>query len=555
MIEAYEARYDLLTYDRMKALKLNIQKILLLDLKLNAYPTEWSHYLQEVQTQADKIVDRFVCLFFLLGWLMAPIFDTWALACILGSFNLLLYVIARYRLKTSYLSRMLVSVVFSLFTLQFIGQMQGMAEIHFVFFTNMAILIIYQDWRVMIPYTVLVLLHHTLFFYFTEMGMEHLRVYFISYSEVNSLVLSFHFSGVLMMALVCAWWSVIFRNNRMDLIIKEKIAWEQNEKLKVTQAEIEANLDVLMKTKTVLQYKNDQLREQHDQILIFNEKLRSANNNITLKSQELIEAYESLNNQNNKINESLRYAKRIQSAILPDAKEMAQVTPEHFVLYKPKDTVSGDFYWCAPLHKPGEHQSIVAAADCTGHGVPGALMSMIGESLLNQIIHDLKIHEPQLILEELDQRIRHTLKQDQTKGREGMDISICKIDHAQQTLEYAGARSPLVYVQNGELHFIKGNRVSIGGAEPIHQEAFTQHRLDISQPTTIYLFSDGYTDQFGGPKARKFLIRRFRQLLHSIHDQPMCWQKDKLERHLQQWMEAGYPQQVDDIMVLGMRFG
>jgi two-component system, sensor histidine kinase LadS len=281
-----------------------------------------------------------------------------------------------------------------------------------------------------------------------------------------------------------------------------------------------------------------------------------------------------------KITSSIQYAKRIQEAILKHEDKIARLFPQHFIVYKPRDIVSGDFYWLSEIQVPRpivqkvagsagtsifypEHREeystkiILAAIDCTGHGVPGAFMSLIGDALLNQIVNEKKITSPDLILNHLHASVRSLLNQNSSHSHDGMDVALCVIDKAERTLEYAGARNPLVYFRHhapgaapAAMEVIKGNRISVGGTRN-ETRAFTKHCLRFDTPVTLYLFSDGYQDQFGGEKNKKFMAGQFKKLLCHIHHLPLPEQKEILENTMEHWMKGG--EQVDDMLVMGVR--
>ncbi|MEM6297216.1 MAG: SpoIIE family protein phosphatase, partial [Bacteroidota bacterium] len=260
---------------------------------------------------------------------------------------------------------------------------------------------------------------------------------------------------------------------------------------------------------------------------------------------------------NKKIQDSIRYALRIQSGLLPRISEIKTVLPESFIFYRPKDIVSGDFYWGRRIRK----KVFIIAADCTGHGVPGAMMTMMGVVLINEFVSMLRIHSPDLILYELHRGIQRLLGQNEDQSsQDGMDISICLWDQETQTLEFAGAKSPLVYVQDGKLSIIKGDSHSIGGRErKANQERiFTKHTVDVTKPTQVYLFSDGYQDQFGRKTTdgvpRKFTQRRLRELLLDIHQLPNETQRKIIEDEFDDW-KGDAESQLDDVLVLGAKLG
>jgi ligand-binding sensor domain-containing protein/serine phosphatase RsbU (regulator of sigma subunit) len=253
---------------------------------------------------------------------------------------------------------------------------------------------------------------------------------------------------------------------------------------------------------------------------------------------------------NRDITSSIQYAQRIQEAILPPLKQIFTHFPDAFILYRPKDIVSGDFYWFG--EKNGK--KIIAAVDCTGHGVPGAFMSMIGHNLLNQIIIEKGITEPATILNELHRGVQSALKQGSNvvDTSDGMDVSICSIDLQKKELQFAGAYRPLFVFNFNDFEKIDGNKFPIGGSHLDHERTFTNHTRFVNKGDTIYMFSDGYADQFGGDNGKKFMVKRFNQLLLSIQDKPMAEQKEILHNTLESW--RGNYQQVDDILVIGIRF-
>jgi PAS domain S-box-containing protein len=262
-------------------------------------------------------------------------------------------------------------------------------------------------------------------------------------------------------------------------------------------------------------------------------------------NQRLEEQGQRIRYQFKQIKDSINYASRMQKAVLPTNEQVTRLLKSHFVIYKPKDIVSGDFYW---LEQIGD-KIVLAVVDCTGHGVPGAFMSMLGNSFLDSIVIQNQIVQADSILYELNRYVNLILKQDLTEINDGMDIGICVIDTQTQIVEFAGAQNNLVYIQNNELFNIRGGRFSVGGGKI--DEAFENHHIDYSIPTTIYLFSDGYHDQLGGEKGKKFLSTRFREILLAGHTLPMKTQKQILETKFKEW--RGKYEQTDDVLVLGFK--
>ncbi len=255
---------------------------------------------------------------------------------------------------------------------------------------------------------------------------------------------------------------------------------------------------------------------------------------------------------NKKVTESINYAKRIQDAILPSVDYIKEFLPQSFRFYKAKDVVSGDFPW---FLKKGD-DLYIAAVDCTGHGVPGALISIIGYFLLNQIVSVNKDPNPAEILDELHMRVRKTLKQDQegAETRDGMDIALCKINLKQKTLEHSGAHRPLYMTREGqeELIELKADKAAIGGKYD-NKSSFTNNKIDIKKGDTVYFFSDGLVDQFGGPtKRKKFSSRRVREFAVSNAGNDINDIKTNIFRAFNDWM--GDTRQLDDVLLIGIKF-
>jgi serine phosphatase RsbU (regulator of sigma subunit) len=277
-------------------------------------------------------------------------------------------------------------------------------------------------------------------------------------------------------------------------------------------------------------------------------RLISAQKDEIQKQKEIAESQRDLiSYQKKHITDSIQYAKRIQTALLPSL-ELFSDEIDHFVLYKPRDIVSGDFYWVAKI----DGQQMVIAADCTGHGVPGAFMSMLGVSLLNEIILNRKIIQPDQVLNILREYIIQSLKQVvQTSGiKDGMDMCVCLIDFRKNKMQFAGANNPLWIFADGQLNEIKGDKMPVA----IHDNMppFTNHVVDIKKGDTFYIFSDGYADQFGGPQQKKILSKNFKMLLQKVQNLPMLEQGAKINEFFEEWRKE--LEQIDDVCVIGIRY-
>ena len=261
--------------------------------------------------------------------------------------------------------------------------------------------------------------------------------------------------------------------------------------------------------------------------------------------------------QNTKFVASVNYAQRIQSAMLGGTQEIKSVFKDAFIFFEPKDIVSGDFYWYAQLD---EHRKVVMVGDCTGHGVPGAFMSLLGTTILNEIVLQRQITTPSKILNELQIEIKQILNQENTGNKDGMDAAIVVVNKSLGMLEFAGAKNPLIYIHkkrkrggaDTNLTLIKGDNLSIGGRnEKISTSEYTNHIVNLENVEAFYLYSDGFQDQFGGEIGRKFMSSKFRELLYNTHSTSMRHQRVALKRTLMNWMGTEN-EQIDDICVVGI---
>lgn len=268
----------------------------------------------------------------------------------------------------------------------------------------------------------------------------------------------------------------------------------------------------------------------------------ASRNNEKLSREELLE-------QRKELLASIKYASFIQQAILPDQHFLDKVLNEHFILYLPRDIVSGDFYYCSKI----ENFIVVAAGDCTGHGVPGALMSIMGASFLNDILSGRGPWKPSRILNLLRERVMKALRQtgSNEENKDAMDMALCVFNEENGELFYSGANNPLYHIRDGKLTEIKADKMPVG-INAIDEESFTNHSIDIISDDMIYIFSDGYPDQFGGVYEKKFKYTPLKELLTEISGKELHLQRDILEKRLYDW--KGKNEQVDDILIFGIKF-
>jgi serine phosphatase RsbU (regulator of sigma subunit) len=272
---------------------------------------------------------------------------------------------------------------------------------------------------------------------------------------------------------------------------------------------------------------------------------------LTLRTKEVVEQKEVIEIKNRDITDSINYAKRIQTSMLPPIRRLQQHFSGCFVFYSPRDIVSGDFYW---FDQVNNSKFTIVCADSTGHGVPGAFMSMIGSTLIKDICTREAGNSPSQVLQVLDNELRNTLNQnleDGTKPGDGMDIIVCEIDLKTHYVRYASAMRPMIIYRNGEEYFVKGSRNSVGGHYDREENLFEDEGLQLSKGDIIYMFSDGYSDQFRGPMGKKFKMVRLKNLLQDIHQKPMEEQYTHVKNTFNLWKE-NYDQ-VDDVLFMGIK--
>lgn len=380
------------------------------------------------------------------------------------------------------------------------------------------------------------------------------------------------------------------RSERREELLQEKIAMEQRAK----QKEIEAR-----KQEKQARIAEEKARKRTSYIMAVllaaaiivgiiiainyrirkkaNEELSRKNEEISNKNEALTSAFNKIEEKNVQIMQGINYAQTIQEAMIPERAALQKYIPESFVFYKPLENVSGDFYWfnevelekdrheehadfLIRMKSNGQDKSflpiennkfIVSAIDCTGHGVPGAFMSMIGNNLMFEAVNN-GISKPDMILDFLNNGVRRSLNQDKTENKDGMDMSLCVINKYERKVEFASANNPMIYIQDDEVKTIHGDRKPVGGIQVDVHKSFSRHEITVDRPTCFYIFSDGYVDQFGGPRGRKMMLKNFAKILQKIYKEPMQKQAQLLDEHFEEW-KGDKEKQIDDVLVIGFK--
>ncbi len=276
---------------------------------------------------------------------------------------------------------------------------------------------------------------------------------------------------------------------------------------------------------------------------------------LSAQKSELEEQKNKLEVVNQQITSSIYYAQRIQNSMLPTPGELRRNVSDSFIFFQPKDVVSGDFYWFEKVRRGRNEYLIIACADCTGHGVPGAIMSMMGGNQLTNIIYYQNYIEPLKILARLDKAIKFELYRDEqsTPKQDGMEIMVCVIDLDSLVMNFAGAGMPLLYWDQEEINIIKSPKLMVGGVEGEDEkeveDQFEESQLQLKEGDRIYLSSDGFQDQFGGEDDKRFMAKRFRDLLHTTSDIKMKEQGNQVKGAFEKW--KGNQDQTDDVLVIG----
>ncbi|MDG1477564.1 MAG: SpoIIE family protein phosphatase [Vicingaceae bacterium] len=316
---------------------------------------------------------------------------------------------------------------------------------------------------------------------------------------------------------------------------EEKIKQIQHQKEKETQQILIIAISIgllLVVAFLVFVYKRLQLAKRQNQIIEYQKQ------KVEHQKQEVESAHK-------EIKDSINYAKKIQTAILPPNNLVKEHLKESFILYKPKDIVAGDFYWMKTIGDT----VLYAAADCTGHGVPGALVSVVCSNALNQSVKELQTTNPAEILEMTRSLVKENLKSDDNIVKDGMDIALCAINFKKNILEFSGANNPLYIFRNNELILTKGDKQPVGNH--YNEKPFTKHSIQLNKGDVIYSFTDGFADQFGGPKGKKFMYKQFKELLLSVVDKPLNKQQEILNKVFETW--KGDIEQIDDVCIIGVK--
>ncbi len=338
---------------------------------------------------------------------------------------------------------------------------------------------------------------------------------------------------------------ISLRNEDLEKAFKKSSI--QHVKLQKALYDNENKRTELLKILKELQQKNNILKTRNEEIASQRDRIEQQNEEIQTQRDLALKQRDKIIKQQNEINENIQYARRIQQALLPPFEFIKQLLPEYFIFNRPKNIVSGDFYWISQI----KQKTIIVVGDCTGHGISGAMMSMLGAAFLNEVVNNNNITNSTQILEQLRKRVITSLHQkigNSTYSHDGMDISVCIVDIVDNTLQYSGANNSLYIIRKNKLIELKPDKIPIGIHE-FFEEPYASVEMNLYKGDSVYMFSDGFADQFGGDKAQKLKYSRFKNILLKINRLHYSVRTEELGKEFEQW--KGKNEQVDDVLVLG----
>ncbi len=333
-----------------------------------------------------------------------------------------------------------------------------------------------------------------------------------------------------------------------ELVVNQDLLEEGKKNFEALIEELEVSKRIAEKTVEELEFKQSEVEMQQQYMADIILQLEASEKEISDKNKILERTSTLINRAYENITDSINYAKRIQDAMLPAPALLKDWFQDYFILFEPTSIVSGDFYWFTQV----KNKVIVVAADCTGHGIPGAFMSILAIESLHYIVNVQGVDNADQIINLLHENTRTLLRQHETKNMDGMDIALVIIDLKHKILEYAGANNSLILIKNNEFIKVKADRFAVGGYQREEKREFTKHVFHVKEGDTFYIYSDGYQDMCGGPDSRRFMSQRFRHLLHEISLKEMRVQKMILSKVMRFWLRHE-TKHLDDVLVLGVR--
>ncbi|MCS7003807.1 MAG: SpoIIE family protein phosphatase [Cytophagales bacterium] len=484
---------------------------------------EIKNLFKEIYRKADKLIEKVLWAYVLFSLFWSIFYDTWLIGISVSTICMAFYYFSKYVLPNSTFYQYVSASIQAIFVALFIYQMHGLFEMHFFAFISCTVLIIYQNPFLQIPFISLIVLHHGLFGYLQYIGYREIYFTQLDYMDLQTFIIHGSLAGII--SGISGMWAYTLKKNTIERALKLKIIQDKscileqlNKELQVREEELKQNLE--------------ELNTMQDELISKNRMIEKHINNIRA---------------------SINYAKRIQEALLPSEDFFKKYLPESFVYYRPKDVVSGDFYFL----EEKDNKIYLAVADCTGHGVPGAFMSLIGSESIYHIIKSFSTEQltSSFILNQLQKKIEGTFLKEEETIKDGMEIGICVIDLQAQTIEFAGAKNSLIYFKNNTIHIVEGDKIGIGynyNNKISNNLQFNSTQISYRDgDITFYLFSDGYKDQFYHQNGKKLNMSGFKELLINLYENPLEEQPTILDNFLTQWV--GKKSLIDDILIVGVK--
>ena len=421
-----------------------------------------------------------------------------------------------------------------------VGERDGAEHGHFIIIT--LIFIFFNNPKIIYPLTLLSLCG----FAITKWSFINIKPIF--QTEVASEQFLWSVAAIFVLNILA------LRVFKSEYLIAEKATQNAYEEMKMLSEEINTQNEELRQQQEELVTQRDylarqakSLEEKTIKLLQGQTEMELANKEVQIMLAKVQEQKKEVETRTYDITQSIVYAERIQNAILPQKEDLSLLLPQNFVFARARNIVSGDFYW---INGKMHDNIVVAVADCTGHGVPAAMLSMLGANLLNQIVIEHKIYDPATILNELDRLIRHQLRQETYaigEIQDGMEMALCKIDKSQKMLYYATARRSIFLMRNKEIITLKGNREPIGGSF-YQKKNFQTFEIQLQEKDIIYMVTDGFTDQYNNHNNEKYSIMRFKEFLIRINGTNLAYQEEIISTIFDEW--KGYTEQTDDVLVV-----
>jgi serine phosphatase RsbU (regulator of sigma subunit) len=460
---------------------------------------QFRSFFAEAKRRSDRLTNIFLASYFAVGLYLATYYDTWVIAIGVGGMALLAYYATKWLLPHSTLYQYVLGGTVGVFMAQFIYQMHGLFEMHFFAFIGSAILITYQNWRLQIPLTLLVVVHHATFGYLQFMGAPNVFFTELDYMSLQTFIIHAVLAAVIFF--LCGLWAYSFK--------------------KASISQIEQSFRI------------GQLQEENKQKGMMLKVTQDLHTSLAV---------------NKGMTDSIQYTLGLQRALVPDPVLLRDHFEDVFVFNKPQHIVGGDFAW----YQAVGDELLLACVDCTGHGVPGAFMSIVANDLINKVVREHPMAAPSEMLQLLDVELNRAIGLEKKAGvLDGMDVIFCRIDLARKRIRFAGAMHSVILASAAGVHVHRGSNYGLGGYMELKEKSFTTCELPFEEGDMLYLFTDGYVHQFGGPQDRKLKTSGLVDVVKAVHTASLPEQGALIAEYFHMW--KGTRPQTDDALVIGVK--